>query len=63
VEALDLIKVFLTSPPVLIAPDLGDTLLYVAATTQVVSVTPMVERESRGHVLKVQRPVYFVSEY
>lgn len=27
-----------------------------------VSVTPIMERKSRGHILKVQRPVYFVSE-
>jgi hypothetical protein len=33
-EALDRIKVFLTSPPVLVALDPGETLLlYVAATT------------------------------
>jgi hypothetical protein len=37
-------------------------LLYIAATTQVVSVVLVVEREEQGHTLKVQRPVYFVSE-
>ena len=37
-------------------------LLYVAATTQVVSAALVVEREEEGHVLKVQCPVYFVSE-
>lgn len=44
-------------------PDLGETvLLYVAATTQVVNVTLVVERESTGHMLMVQKPLYFVSE-
>ena len=37
-------------------------LLYLAATNHVVSVALVVEREEPGHVLKVQRPVYFVSE-
>ena len=37
-------------------------LLYIAATTQVVSTTLVVEREVEGHALKVQRPVYFISE-
>ena len=37
-------------------------LLYIAATIQVVSTTLVVEREEEGHTLKVQRPVYFISE-
>jgi hypothetical protein len=62
-EALDRIKAFLTPPPVLVAPELGETLLlYVAATTQVVNEALVVERENMGHILKVQRPVYFISE-
>ena len=32
------------------------------ATTQVVSAVLVVEREEEGHALKVQRPVYFISE-
>jgi hypothetical protein len=53
-EALDWIKVFPTSPPVLVAPDPSETLLlYVAATTQVVNATLVVERKGMGHVLKV----------
>ena len=36
--------------------------LYVAATTQVVSTTIVVERQEEGHALPIQRPVYFVSE-
>jgi hypothetical protein len=35
--------------------------LYITATTQVVSGTIVVERQE-GHTLKVQRPVYFISE-
>jgi hypothetical protein len=37
-------------------------LLYVAATTQVVSAAIAVERKEEGHALLVQRPMYFVSE-
>ena len=36
--------------------------LYIEATTQVVSATLVVEREEEGHALKVQRPIYFISE-
>jgi hypothetical protein len=55
--------VFLTSPLVLVLPNPGETLLlYIAAFTYMVSVVLVVERESEGHVLKVQRPVYFISE-
>lgn len=57
-EALDRIKVFLTTPPVLVAPNPGETL----ATTQVVSAALVVERAEEGRTLKIQRPVYFVSE-
>jgi hypothetical protein len=37
-------------------------LLYISATTQVISTTLVVEREEPGRSQKVQRPVYFVSE-
>ena len=37
-------------------------MIYVAATTQVVSVAIVVERREEGHELLVQRPVYFISE-
>ena len=37
-------------------------MLYIVATTQVVSATLVVEQEDEGHTLKVQRPVYFISE-
>ena len=61
--ALDRLKTLLSSTPVLIALDpCKPLLLYLAATNHVVSVALVVEREEPGHVLKVQRPVYFVSE-
>ena len=37
-------------------------LLYIVATTQVVSAALVVEREEEGHALKVQCPVYFISK-
>ena len=37
-------------------------LLYIVATTQVVNTVLVVEREEEGHALKVQHPIYFISE-
>ena len=37
-------------------------MIYVAATTQVVSAAIVVERQEEGHALPVQRPVYFISK-
>ena len=62
-EALDSLKKTLTSGPVLVPPQPTEPLLlYVAATTQVVSAAVMVKRPEEGHALPVQRPVYFISE-
>ena len=62
-EALSKVKEILTKAPILFPPADGEPLLlYVACTTQVVSVTLVIEREEEGHALKVQRPVYFISE-
>jgi hypothetical protein len=62
-RALQELKQHLQSPLVLTAPQLGeDLLLYIAATTHVVSSAIVVERSKEGHVFGVQRPVYFVSE-
>jgi hypothetical protein len=62
-EALGNLKALLTSAPILVPPAAGETLLiYVAATTQVVSATIVVERQEEGHALLVQRPVYFINE-
>ena len=58
-----MIKLFLTKAPILVPPTNGESLLlYIAATTQVVSATLVVEQEEEGHALKVQRLVYFISE-
>jgi hypothetical protein len=57
------LKEFLTSLPVLIAPQKDEVLLlYIAATDCVVSTVIVVEREEPDHMYKVQRPVYFISE-
>jgi ribonuclease HI len=62
-EALGNLKALLTNTPILVPPDAGEALLiYVAATTQVVSAAIVVERREEGHALLVQRPVYFISE-
>jgi ribonuclease HI len=62
-EALGNLKALLTSAPILVPPVAGEALLiYVAATTQVVSATIIVERREEGHALLIQRPVYFISE-
>jgi hypothetical protein len=61
-RALQDLKYHLQSPPVLTAPLPGeDLLLYIAATTHVVSCVFIVERGEEGYVFGVQRPVYFVS--
>jgi ribonuclease HI len=39
-----------------------ELLLYLAATTHVVSTAIVVERQEDGHTCPVQRPVYFISE-
>ena len=45
------------------APRPDETLLiYIAATSRVVSTAIVVEREGAGHAYKVQRLVYFFSE-
>nr|ABA95029.1 retrotransposon protein, putative, Ty3-gypsy subclass [Oryza sativa Japonica Group] len=62
-KAFDDFKKLLTEPPVLASPHPQEPLLlYVSATSQVVSTVLVVEREEEGHVQKVQRPIYFVSE-
>jgi flavoprotein len=62
-EALSKLKTTLSNPPILVPLATGEPLLlYVAATTQVVSTAVVVERAEEGHALPVQRPVYFISE-
>ena len=61
--AFQQLKDFLTTPPILTAPEDGEMLLlYIAATTHMVSTALVVELDEPGHVYKVQRPVYFTSE-
>jgi hypothetical protein len=62
-QALAQLKDFLSKPPVLTAPRKGEQLvLYLAATTHVVSTAIIIEQQEDGHAYLVQRPVYFVSE-
>ena len=62
-QAFDELKKFLTNPPVLVIPMPKEPLLlYIASTSHVVSTTIIVERQEEGHIQKVQRSVYFVSE-
>jgi ribonuclease HI len=56
-------KQHLQSTSVLTAPLPGeDLLLYIAATTHVVSSAIVVKRNKEGHAFGVQQPVYFISE-
>jgi acyl CoA:acetate/3-ketoacid CoA transferase alpha subunit len=60
---LDSLKNMLKSSLILTAPKPEEPmLLYIAATTQVVSAALVVEREEPGRSQKVHHPVYFVSE-
>jgi hypothetical protein len=62
-EALAKLKAMLSNSPILVPLTTGEPLLlYVAVTTQVVSVVLVVERAEEGHTLLVQRLVYFISE-
>jgi hypothetical protein len=62
-EALDKLKHTLTMAPILVVPiEREPLLLYIMATTQAVSAALVAEREETRHALKVQRPVYFISE-
>ena len=57
------LKALLSTQPVLAAPISKEPLLlYIAATGQVVGTVLTVEREEEGKALKVQRPVYYLSE-
>jgi hypothetical protein len=52
-----------TVTPILTAPLPGkNLLLYIIATTHVISMAVVVERSEDGDAFGVQRPVYFVSE-
>jgi hypothetical protein len=68
-EALEALKKFLTTPPVLKPPRRAtsdqpakDLLLYISCTIHMVSTTLFVEQAEEGHAYPVQHPVYFISE-
>jgi hypothetical protein len=68
-EALDALKKFFTTLPVLKPPHRAtpnqpaeDLLLYISCMTHVVSTALVVERAKEGHTYPVQHPVYFISE-
>jgi hypothetical protein len=62
-EALTKLKATLSNSSILVPLATGEPLLlYIVATTQVVSAVLVVERAEEGHTLLVQRPVYFISE-
>jgi hypothetical protein len=62
-QALAQLKDFLSKPLVLTSPRKKEQLLlYLAATTHMVSTAIVVERQEDGHAYPVQRLVYFVSE-
>jgi hypothetical protein len=62
-QALAQLKDFLSKPPVLTTPRKKEQLLlYLTATTHMVSTAIVVERQEDNHAYPVQRPVYFVNE-
>ena len=61
--AFEQLKLFLTKPPIMTAPRPDETLLiYITATSHVVSTAIVVEHEEAGHTYKVQCLVYFINE-
>jgi hypothetical protein len=61
-ETFESLMVYLTSSPILTPHKKHeDMMLYISATSIVVSAAIVVEREE-GHAYKVQRPVYYISE-
>jgi hypothetical protein len=62
-KALNMLKALISKSPVLASLEPDETLLlYVTATTQVISAAQVVEREEPGHVYRVQRLVYYISK-
>jgi hypothetical protein len=62
-KAFEALKESLTTPPIITPPIPKETLLlYIPATTNVVSTVLVTEREEEGQTYPVQRPVYYVSE-
>jgi hypothetical protein len=62
-KAFEALKESLMTPPIMTPPVPGETLLlYISATTNVVSTVLVAEREEEGQAYPVQRPVYYVSK-
>jgi hypothetical protein len=62
-KALDELKMFITKPLILASLEPDETLLlYIVATTQVISAALVVERVEPEHVYMVQRLVYYISK-
>jgi dsDNA-binding SOS-regulon protein len=62
-QVLEELKTFLTTPPVKVPPAPKETLLlYISASTHVVSTVLVAKRPEEGHHYPVERPVYYVSE-
>jgi hypothetical protein len=62
-QAFEALKESLKTPPVMTPSIPKKTLLlYISATTNVVSTVLVAEREEEGQAYPVQRPVYYVSE-
>ena len=62
-KAFKRLKAYLTSSPVLTPPKkYEDMMLYIVATSTVISTAIVVEREEEGRVYKVQCPIYYISK-
>ena len=53
-QALESLKASLTLAPILVAPERGESLLYIVASNHIVSAALVIKREEPGHPLKVQ---------
>ena len=61
--AFEQLKLFLMKPLIMTAPQPDETLLiYITATSHIISTSIVIEREEVGHAYMVQRMVYFISE-
>ena len=62
-EAFKELKRMLSTAPILAAPtDKEPMMLYIAATTRVISIVMVVERPEKDKAQPIQSPVYYISE-
>jgi hypothetical protein len=60
-QALEELKTFLTTPPVMMPPIPKETLiLYISVSTPVVSTVLVAERPEQGQPYPIQRPIYYI---